>query len=154
MPSLDFSKFTVALRLKPEDLAARKSNVLTGGELDRWFGIRGSENGNLVVTFNNQEFAREIKDTKLHRGEWAVIACSVDLSKRKVLVCFNGKVSEFDLPEDFKLRVLESDDVETARNWTFTDYGDGNVFHGWVDEFRVYGRAFSAHEMQSILLRP
>src|SRR6185436_15380247 len=129
---LDYNRFTVALRARAEDFD--KDNLITGGRACRWFGLNRSTAGHLEVTFNNGESRHELKATTLTAGEWFVVACAVDLMKRKVQVCLNGKsAGDVDLPADFALRVTSSEWKDVDRLWTFTNYSNGQVFHGLVD---------------------
>ena len=58
---------------------------MTGGTFYRWFGLERSEAGNLRVTFNNGDYKHEVDGAKLEPGKWLVVACAVDIPKRKVL---------------------------------------------------------------------
>jgi hypothetical protein len=154
-PQLDYNKFTVAIRFKAEEFGEHKSNLFTGGTSHRWFGMNRSAEGNLTITLNNQEFSHEIKDAGLEQGKWTVVACGVDLAARKVMVYLNGKqVATIDLPADFKLRVIESDAKDRDKVWSFTNYSNGTVFHGLVDELIIYGKMLSAEEFAKIPLHP
>jgi hypothetical protein len=154
-PTLDYAKFTVAIRFKAEAYDPDRSNLLTGGTACRWFGMNRSEAGNLTITLNNQEFTREIKDAALRKGKWTVVACGVDLSNHRVLVYLNGKkVANIDLPKRFKLDVIDTAFKDEDKEWSFTNYSNGDVFHGMVDELLVYGRMLSPGEFAKILLRP
>lgn len=90
-PGLDYNEFTVAMRFKAVEFGQNKSNLFMGGTSYRWFGLERSQDGNLIVTFNNGSFGEEIKAAALDKGEWTVVACSVDLPNRKVTVALNGR---------------------------------------------------------------
>src|SRR5205807_50571 len=125
---------TVAPRFKAEDFMRRKDNLVTGGTFYRWFGLERSEAGNLRVTFNNGDYKHEVDGAKLEPGKWLVVACAVDIPKRKVLAYLNGrKVDDFELPAEFRLRVVGSKNASADKVWAFTNYSNGNVFHGLVD---------------------
>jgi Concanavalin A-like lectin/glucanases superfamily len=154
-PKLDYEKFTAALRFKAEEFGEGKSNLLTGGTLYRWFGLERSRGGNLVVTLNNRDFHKEVDGAALEKGKWVVVACSVDVPARKAVAAVNGKkVAVIDLPKDFKVAVAESKEKDADKVWSFTNYSNGNVFHGLVDELLIYGRALTAEELEKIPLRP
>jgi hypothetical protein len=150
-PKLDYMSFTVALKFKAEEFGPDKTNLLTGGTACRWFGMNRSEAGNLAVTLNNQDFTHEIKDATLETGKWTTVACSVDVSARKVVVFLNGKkAADIDLPKDFKLRVIDTEFEDTDKQWTFTNYSNGSVFHGLVDELVIFGKALSPEQLAKI----
>jgi hypothetical protein len=158
-PKLDYARFTVALRFKAEefsdDKTNLKTNLLTGGTAYRWFGLNRSEAGNLTVTLNNQDYAREIKDASIEEGKWTVVACGVDIPSRKIVVYLNGrKIGDVDLPKNFKLRVVDSDSKDADKQWSFTNYSNGNVFHGLVDELMIFAGMLSDKEFANIPLRP
>jgi len=150
-PKLDYTKFTVALRFKPEEFGSDQNNLLTGGKSCRWFGMNRSAAGNLTITLNNQRFTHEIKGAAIEKGKWTVVACGVDLSAHKVVVYLNGKESaDIDLPKDFKLDVLDSRFKDTDKNWSFTNYSIGSVFHGLVDGLVIYGEMLSPEELAQV----
>lgn len=154
-PRLDYEKFSAALRFKAEEFGASKTNLFTGGTSYRWFGLERSPGGNLVVTLNNRAFIKEVEGAVLEKGKWAVVACSVDVPGRKVIVAVNGKRDAvIDLPKDFEIAVVNSKAKDTDRVWSFTNYSNGNVFHGLVDELLIFGQALSAEELERIPLRP
>jgi hypothetical protein len=152
-PELNYEAFTVAVRFKAETFDLRKSHLLGGGPYYRWFNLGRSGAGKLQVTFNNQRFSRQIDGTHIKAGEWTVVVCGVDVNARKVVVHFNGKqADEFELPEGFALTPPRVD-VED-REWTFTNYSSGTVFHGLIDEFIVYDRLLSREELKRVPLAP
>lgn len=152
---LDYKKFTVALRFKPEEFGEEKSNLLTGGTACRWFGMNRSRAGNLTITLNNQSFTHEIKGAALEKGKWTTVACGVDISDRKVIVYHNGKkVANIELPKNFKLGVLGSDFEDSDKQWSFSNYSNGDAFHGLVDELIILGRILSPTDFEQILSRP
>jgi hypothetical protein len=154
-PKLDYTQFTVALRFKPEACGQRKDNLVTGGTSYRWFGMSRSPTGNLTITLNNQDFSHEIKGAAIDPGKWTVVACGIDLGKRKIAVYLNGKrAADIDLPAEFKLRIIDANVKEQDKVWTFTSYSNGNVFHGLVDELIIYGEMLSPREFAAIPLSP
>lgn len=154
-PKIDFMNYTVALRFKAENFDDRMSNLITGGPSCRWFGMERSIHGNLVVTLNNGEFEAEIENAPIPKDEWTVIACSVDVPRLRAIVAVNGKkVASIDLPKDFEVNVLKFNSDDSDQKWTFTNYGNGNCFHGLVDELLIYGQSLTAGELEKIPLKP
>ena len=160
IPGLNYEKFSVAMRFKADELIRRKNNLITCGRSYRWFGLEQSPNGKLQVTFNNGRFRKEIEGASLEAGKWTVVACSVDVGGRIVNVALDGKrVATLDLSEDFMLDVVKDSTEQNwkgtgDRDWLFTNYGNGNVFHGLVDELIIYGSALDADELEKIPLQP
>jgi hypothetical protein len=153
-PKLDYTKFTVVFRFKPEKFDLDQTNLITGGTSSRWFGMNRSAAGNLTITLNNQDFSHEIKDAALEKGKWTTIACGVDVSNRKIVVYLNGKkIASIDLPKDFKLEEIDSDSNASDRYWSFTNYSNGDAFHGLVDELIIFGKMLSTEEFEKIPLR-
>lgn len=154
-PNLDYDTYSVALRVKAEEFGDRKSNLFTGGTSYRWFGLERSAAGNLVVTLNNGRFRKEVEGAALKAGEWVVVACAVDVPGRAVTVAVNGKkVAVVDLPKDFAVEVAKSKARDADKVWSFTNYSNGNVFHGLVDELLIYGQALTADELAKVPLKP
>lgn len=176
---LDIEQFSVALRLRVSgaEASTTSSNLLTGGaHSHRWFGLERSRSGNLVVMLNNGQFQREVKGAVLEQSQWTVVACSVDIPGRKVLASVNGKkVTVIPVPQDFEMVSLpaglaesqipkdvllamaktkaELKDRDIPKEWTFTNYGHGGVFHGLVDELLIYSHALDANELKLIPLQ-
>ena len=130
-------------------------NLFSGGTSYRWFGMFRSPAGNLTITLNNAHFSHEIKTARLTPGKWTVVACGVDLPKRRVSVFFDGKkAAGFDLPAGFKLEVIGSPAEERDKVWSFSNYANGTTFHGRVDECIIYGQMLSDDELSRIPLHP
>jgi hypothetical protein len=153
IPGLDCTKFTVAIRFKAEEFGPGKNNLITAGTSRRWFGMNVSPAEKLTVTFNNQDFACELNEATIKPRTWNVVVCGVDISKRKAVVYVNGtKASDIDFPKNFKLRGGGTD--TKANEWSFTNYSNGNTFHGLVDELVIYPKMLTAEEFAAVPLRP
>ena len=152
IPQLDYQRFSVALRIKPEAFWFHNRNLLSGGKWNRWFGLHYGDEV-LHVTFNNHSFEREIKNAKLEIGKWSVLACSVDIPGHTVTVVVNGgKPETVTLPADFALDVLIDKNNVREKMFTFIDHSNASNFRGFVDEFLVYGRALNAEELAKVPL--
>ena len=117
--------------------------------------MKRGESGDLIITFNNHNLSYEVTNASLAAGKWTTVACGVDFSAHKILVYINRiKSAEFDLPKDFKLRVIGSTAEERDKNWSFTNYSNSNVFHGFVDELILYNRMLTDSELSEIPLTP
>lgn len=157
-PPLDYRHFTVALRFKADDSAPQRAGapmpLLVGSTSMRWFGLHMISN-DLYVSFNNQQFFRRINGVQIKRGDWIVIACGVDLDDGNVIVYSNRKKGEeLRLPEGFKLEVAAPQYQGYPKEWTFTNYSNGLVFHGLVDELIIYPKILSGAEFEGIPLKP
>lgn len=149
-PKMNYEQFSVAIRFKAEEFDEGKSHLFSGGAgTGRWFGLSRSANGNLVVMTNTGEFNKEIKGASLEKGKWTVVACSVDVPGQRVILALNGKkVAVIDFPKDTPLKIDLGDG--SANILTFTDYSTADVFHGLVDELRLYDRALSENELEEL----
>jgi hypothetical protein len=54
------------------------------------------------------------------------------------------------LPQDFQLEVVGTDDEANDKNLTFANYSNGNVFNGYAAHLRVFSRALAASEMTDL----
>jgi hypothetical protein len=145
---LDYRTFSVILRFKLETPpeGAGQPNLLAGGIYYRWFGLRFSraDGGKIIVYFDNGDFAARVEGSLVRPEVWTVVACTVDLPKRRVIVYQDGKnVGTIELPPDFVLDVLNADPKYADKAWSFTNYANANVFRGWVDDFALYGTVLS-----------
>lgn len=151
----DYQPFTVAVRFKAEEFGGAKTNLVTGGTSYRWLGLSRSNAGNLVVSFNNQRERHEIPGMMLEVDRWIVVACSVDPSRGQVLVSVDRKKPiAVELEKDFTFEVAKSSSRESDKNFGFTNYSNGQVFHGLIDEFLIYDRSLSAEEIVKVPLAP
>lgn len=146
---------TVAVRFQAEEFGGPKTNLVTGGTSYRWFGLSRSNAGNLVVSFNNQRQRHVIPGTVLEAVRWIVVACSVDPSRGQLLVSVDRKKPiAVELGKDFAFEVAQSDSRDRDKNFGFTNYSNGQVFHGLIDEFLFYDRSLSAEEIVKVPLIP
>ncbi|HVX11620.1 MAG TPA: redoxin family protein [Pirellulales bacterium] len=155
-PGLDYSRFSVVVRFRPDSAGSGKTNILTGGTATRWFGMQRSAAGRLTITLNNQAFRHEVAKVVIAEGKWTGIACAVDLQQGNVLVYADGQqADEFTLPPDFKLAIIGNKRFEERdKVWTFSNYSNGNVFFGLVDELLVYGKPLSDDQLAAMSKLP
>ena len=155
-PGLNYSRFSVAVRFRPESFGSGKTNILTGGTAARWFGIARSPAGRLTITLNNQAFLHEVAKVAIVEGKWTGIACAIDLQQGNVVVYADGEqADEFTLPPGFKLAIIGNKRFEERdKVWTFSNYSNGNVFCGLVDEFLVYGKTLSDDQLAAASKTP
>lgn len=163
-PDLNYSAWTAVIRFNAEDFEPvpvpgcpyprYKNTILVGGLSARWFALSRSPSGNLMITFNNQEFKRELP-VPIYAGQWTVIAAGFDLAARKVVVYVNGfEAGKIDLPEDFKLKIIGFSAEQSDKRWYFTNYSNGTVFHGLVSDLVIYDRLLSTEDFGAIPLKP
>lgn len=152
-PSIGFETFSIVIRFKlatPRQ-GARMPNLITGGTSGRWFGIRfsGTEGDKLIVYFNNGSHAQRIEGTRIRPNEWTVVACTVDIPNRRVVVYRDGNVvGTVTLPSDFVYDARGND-----KEWSFTNYSNGTGYHGWIDDLVVYGTVLTAREVAQLSRR-
>jgi hypothetical protein len=146
-PELNYDGFTVALRFKSESFAGTRNTFLVGGTSYRWFSLSRSPQGSLQIGLNNQDLMRAVADTRIDEDRWYVVMCGVDLKEGQIVAYLDRKkVAEITLPRDFKLRAATSDRGGSDKLWLFTNYSNGSVFHGLIDEFMVFDRMLTSDE--------
>ena len=154
-PKLSYDAFTVTVRFKADEFKEHGGPVVVGGPGYRWFHVGANGAGNLSVRFNNGDNAFEAKDTKLAANKWIVLACSVSVKDKKVIVFVDGKkADEFALPEDFALRVATSDAKDKDRVWTTTNFSNSGTFKGQIDELIIYDKALTEEQLAKVPLKP
>lgn len=144
--NLDYSNFTVHLDFKHlDDLGP----ILIGGEYYRWFGLKVNSEGNLELSFNNFDDIY-LTNTKIKKDKWYNIICSVDLNSKTVKILIDGKTMEtINLPSTLKLRAIE-ENISWDKVFTFTNYANGQAFHGYADNFIEFNRALYVDEMEEL----
>lgn len=161
-PELRYTTWTVTIRFKADDFGSMTSpnglvdhsTILAAGSSSRWFWLSRSSSGNLKISFNNQRFNRELSVTLAPRV-WTVIATGFDLASRRVVVYVNGnKIAQLALPPGFALEVVGSDWEASDKEWLFTNYSNGKVFHGFVSDLVIYDKLLSDSEFRAIPLKP
>ncbi len=144
----DYRAFSVSLDFYSMDFS--KPNILTGGTSYRWFGLRYN-NGNLQLTLNNQRYVHTFTNTSLEANNWHNVVCSFDLENKKIITMLDGEVlPEILLDSDFQLNIIGSGSEDFDKKFTFTNYSNGSVFYGYVDNLMIYNRALSEAEIQAL----
>jgi hypothetical protein len=152
-PSLDYKKFTVVVRLRPDDISRPKDTLLVGGITCRWLALSTSPKGELTLSFNNQKLLWPIKKVKIVPGKWTVLACSFDAAARKARVYVDGqRLEEISLPNTFKLDTSYHNVDD--RVWSFTNYSNSGTFKGLVGELDVFGTVLTDDEIAALRLEP
>jgi len=81
-------------------------------------------------------------------NRWHHLICSVDVAKGQILTWFDGKPLEtIHLPQDFKFEVVGSTNEANDRAFTFANFSNGTVFHGYASDLMIYGRALTEAEL-------
>lgn len=66
---------------------------------------------------------------------------------KKVIAYLNGKqVANIDLPADFAFEVAGSASKDIDKKWIFSNYSNGDAFHGLVNELIIYNRMLTSDE--------
>jgi hypothetical protein len=154
-PKMSYDAFSVAVRFKADEFGDRGNPVIVGGPDYRWFHVGANGAGNLSVRLNGGDQVFEAKDTKLPTGKWVVVACSVSVKDKKVIVFVDGKkADEFALPDGFAFSVATSDAKDRDKLWTTINYSNSGTFKGQIDEFIIYDTALSAEQLAKVPLKP
>jgi TonB family protein len=150
VPRLNYLSFTAALDFRAETFGAKNDAILYGGIAYRWWGL-GWKDGVLELTLNGGRFRHPFSESLLTEGDWHNVVCSVDLLSKTIRTWLDGwALAEVRLPDDFRLEVLGTNFETVDKNFTFTDYANGTAFQGSVKNLRIYSRAMSATEVQTL----
>src|SRR5882762_3756338 len=95
--------------------------ILVGGTSYRWMGFR-CKDGHLELTLNNQEFTHRFEGVRLPTRQWHSLISAFDLERRRVVTFLDGEQLEtVVLPDDFKLAIIGSPDVNKDKQFTFAN---------------------------------
>lgn len=155
---LDYEQFSVRLEFyslgfddTDRNWDGDRCNILTGGTECRWFALRRNAYGNLELTLNNRKFRSVFRNASIVARKWYEAMCSVDIRNRVINTMLDGlELDRIQLPADFTLEVLGSEFEDSDREFTFTDYGNGAVFYGYIRCLQVFGEALSWDDMKAI----
>ena len=149
--TFQYSEFTIALDFYSLGFNySSRNTIIFGGTNERWFGL-GWNDGELMLSFNNQDFKHRFTGLKIEEKKWYNLICSVNFGKRIVQTMLNGHLLiQVDLPVDFKLKVLGSEYENLDKCFTFIDYSCGGVFYGYIDNLRIYQTAKSKEQLLSL----
>jgi hypothetical protein len=150
--NLIFEKFTVAVKLRPEDISGSKKTLLVGGASSRWLALSLAETNRLELSLNNQRFRHVIDLVIITNGAWVTLATSFDLEARKIIVYVNGlRADEIQLPADFTLDIISDEKFrEYDKVWTFTNYSDAGTFQGMVAGLLSFNSVLSDDEVKKL----
>lgn len=125
-------------------------NIVTGGEAYRWLGFNRA-GGFLNLTLNNQAFTHRFKDAPIKPNSWHRLICSLDMAGHLILTTFDGKQLEpIKLRSDFKLEIVGAESEAKDREFSFANYSNGSMFHGYAANLKIYGRSFTEAEVASL----
>jgi len=126
-------------------------HIIVGGRSYRWLGYR-QHDGCLELTLNNQEFIHRFTNVVAEPGRWHSLISSLDLKRGKVLTILDGqRLNDVTLPADFALRIIDSPEAAKDKEFTFTNYSNGEVFHGYAARLRILGRALTDGDLRSLI---
>ena len=147
-----YESFTVALDFFAADYS--NDNILTGGPSYRWFSLRHNA-GRLEVTLNNQSLVYFLPDGALRTNQWQNVLCSVDASAKRIITVLEGRrLQDIVLSPGFSFEVIGSPVEDSDRIFMFANYGNASVFHGYVDNLKVWNRALNSPEIDAMLSAP
>ncbi len=157
-PEIEFSRFSVVVRLKSGGFSNKKQEVIVVGGRSQWFSLNRSADGILSMELNRGKFKKEFGGKNLAEDQWIKIACSIDLESHRAVAFVDGELAgEIDLPLDLKIDMPEtSKELLVAplygdKVFVFANYGKiGSQFKGSVDELQIYGRVLSKREMLTL----
>ncbi len=154
VPGLSYSSFTFRLEFKPAASSEAIVNLVSGGPAYQWLGL-SVEFGVLSLRLQLTDFnwLFQFPGAPLATNGWNQLILSLDASAGRILLFLNGtQLREVLLSPGFQFNVAGTANAEAEKVFNFINYGNGATFHGWIDNFKVYGRALNGAEVQSLLL--
>jgi len=151
--NLSYEKFTVAVKLHPENISGGKTTLLVGGASARWLVLNVVETNRLELSLNNHQFRHTVDGVTITNGAWITLAISFDLENRKVFVYAHGiRAEEIQLPADFTLDIITDEKFkESDKVWTFTNYSDAGTFQGLIGGLLSFNGILSDDEIKQLL---
>jgi hypothetical protein len=148
----NYEKFTVVVKLQPEDISAAKKTLLVGGADSRWLALTINDEDRLEVSLNNRKFRHVVENVTITNAQWITVAISFDLESRKVVVYVNGaRVEQILLPADFVLDIMNDPKwKEYDEVWTFTNYSYGGTFQGIVAGLLTFDTVLSDDQVHQL----
>jgi len=154
VPRLSYDSFTIRLEFKPVVPADAIVNLVSGGPAYQWLGL-SVEFGILSLRLQLTEFnwLFQFPGAPLATNGWNQLILSLDASTGRIVLFLNGtQLREVQLSPGFQFNVAGTASAESDKVFNLINYGNGTTFHGWIDNFKVYGRALSEAEIQRLLL--
>jgi hypothetical protein len=167
VPHLDYSHFSFSMVFRgldfeedtsklPEwvnhflswDESDPHTNLLTGGTSYRWMSIKVRD-GHLALSLNNGEIQIDYPDAVLSPHQWHTVSGAIDLESSMFRLLLDGElVANQSLPEDFQMTVIGSSGELSDKQLTFTDYSNGETFHGHIARLEVLKVALSEEDLK------
>jgi hypothetical protein len=159
-PTLDYRRFTVAVRLQPDEFGNQPDNwtssqntLLVGGRAGRWLHLGVRPDRRLHFGLDGLGFATAHPSAILTPGEWVTLAVTCDQEARKAELFLNGEsVAKLDIKPDVKLEVIGTRWEQSDKEWLFVNYGAGNTLKGAVDELVLYNGVLTAKQIADLKL--
>lgn len=157
-PEIDCERFTVVLRFKYDiQFGGHPDLILMAGKNYRWFGLSRTLSGKLALMFNSNQFNENFPNSSVSVGEWHSIACAVNIPERRVASFIDGEdAGSIELPTGFRLTKPIPDRYELRhpfygdKHFLFTDFSNGRIFNGLVDELIVFDYVLTGKEMEAL----
>jgi hypothetical protein len=150
--NFSYEKFTVAVRLKPENISGAKKTLLVGGASARWLALTVIETNRIELSLNNHRFHQTLDNITVSNGVWITLAASFNLEARKVIVYANGiRIAEIRFPADFILDVMNDEKFRGYdKVWTFTNYSYGGTFQGLIGGLLSFDKILSDDQIKQL----
>jgi len=144
-----YSSFTVAFDFRPYDFGFPNQTLLSGGPSYRWIGFENDSAGHLLLTLNNRNRLYNFTNVvATHR--WHTLVCSVDLISRAIVTVLDGERLPDIALQNFQFNVIGTAFEQSDQVFSFWNYGNATGLYGQADNLRIYSRALSGSEIQSL----
>ncbi len=150
VPEMDYGNWAVALQFRLEQSGTINGRILVGGQRCRWLVLTRGAGGGLQLDLNNHSFSHEFPDAPIALKQWCSVVCSFNLKEGVVRAALNGKVlPDVKLPDGFAINAAGTQWEKAERGFLFTDFGNGGVMHGHVDNLAIFSRSLTAEEIKT-----
>lgn len=133
------SDFSLYMEFMPT-LTQYNTLIMTSG---REMGIV-IQKGKLTLLFNNGDFGYVIDEVDVEALKWYKLALSYHHNTRTAQLILNDKRLD-DVVVSTK---VEASKYSTA--WGITDFGNGEVYSGFLDNLNFYGKALSGNNLKEV----
>ena len=151
VPRLTYLRYTLGLDFYPLEVSPDgKQTILNGGINNRWIQLY-TDNGRLVLSFDNGEFVTVFEDTDVLPARWHRVLCAVDIRTGFVNLVFDGKpLPSLDLGERYRYQTNPSTTSDWRRTLNFAGSNEMAGFVGNIDNLMLFRVGYTDEQLVQI----